>query len=128
MTPGTALTNEVRAAVSKLGARLFPMTVGVFLTGRIISRLPNGDSVVRGARTVNVGTKGMSDLVGWVPVVVTQEMVGKTIPIYSAVEIKAGKDRLRPEQATFIEAVKKMGGRAGVARSAQEAVSICNGD
>lgn len=104
------------------------MTVGVFLTGRIISHLPNGDAIVRGARTVNVGTKGMSDLVGWVPVVITADMVGQTLAAYVAVEIKAGKDRIRAEQQAFIEAVTKSGGRAGVARSPEDALLIIRGD
>lgn len=125
MTPAAALTNRIREAVSKKGARLFPMTVGVFLTGRIISKLPNGDSIVRGARTVNVGTKGMGDLVGWSPVTITPDMVGKTVAIYSVVEVKAGTDRIRPEQQAFIEAVVKSGGRAGIARSADDAIRIC---
>lgn len=136
MTPGTRLTNEVRAAVSKLGARLFPMTVGRFYgpyhRGRSIARVETvtlnpGDILIRGGHVVNVGTTGMADLVGWTPVVVTPEMVGQTVAIYSAVEIKAGADRLREGQPEFLAAVKKMGGRAGVARTPEDAVRIVRG-
>jgi hypothetical protein len=136
MTPGTKLTNEVRAAVSKVGARLFPMTVGRFYgpyhKGRRISRVETvtlhpGDILIRGGHVVNVGTQGMSDLVGWVPHVVTQADLGTTIAVYTAVEIKAGADTLRDGQPQFIEAVNKNGGRAGVARTPEDAIRIVNG-
>jgi hypothetical protein len=135
LTPGTALTNQVRAAVSKVGARLFPMTVGRFYgpyhKGRRITRVETvtlnpGDILIRGGHVINVGTQGMSDLVGWVPHVVTADDVGQTIAVYVACEIKAGSDQLREGQPQFIEAVTKNGGRAGVARTPEEAVRIVN--
>ena len=58
---------------------------------------------------------------------ITAEDVGKTVCILTAIEIKAGADRLREGQPEFLAAVKKMGGRAGVARSAQDAVDIVGG-
>lgn len=128
MTPATALTNQIRAATSKLGARLFPMTVGKFWAGQVVKTLHDGCIVLKNPRIVNVGTKGMSDLVGFVSHVVTQDDVGKTLAVYVACEVKYGADRIRPEQQTFIEAVKKMGGRAGVARSPQDAIAIVRGE
>ena len=126
MTPATALTNQIRAATSKLGARLFNTHVGKFWAGRVVGRLPNGDTVLRNARIVNVGVKGQSDLNGWIPVVVTPEMVGTTVAIRVEIEVKT-TDRPSLEQLAWIEAVKKMGGRAGVARSPEDAVRIVEG-
>lgn len=68
----------------------------------------------------------MADLLGCTSVVVTPEMVGQTVAIYTSVEIKT-TDYPTPAQKRWIEAVKKMGGRAGVARSPEDAVRICEG-
>lgn len=46
---------------------------------------------------------------------------------FLAVEVKTATGRIRPEQETFIAAVKRAGGRAGVARSAEDALRIANG-
>lgn len=59
---------------------------------------------------------------------ITAEDVGKTMMILTAIEVKAGKDRERRGQPEFIAAVKKMGGRAGIARTPEDAVRICSGE
>ena len=127
MTPAQALTNSVRAAVSKYGARLFPVSVGKFWAGQVVGKLPNGDTVLRNARIVNVGIKGQSDLGGFTPVKITAEMVGTTLPVICAVEIKAGKDRVTPEQKAYVDYILSVGGRAGVARSVEDATNIIRG-
>ena len=43
---------------------------------------------------------------------------------FLAVEVKTATGRVRPEQETFIAAVRRAGGRAGVARSVGDAVKI----
>lgn len=135
MTPGTRLTNEIRAAASKIGARLFPMTTGKFYgpvhRARTITKtetvtLNPGDVLIRQGHIVSVGFKGLSDTLGGSPMTITGEDVGKTVCILTAIEIKAKADRLREGQPEFLAAVKKMGGRAGVARSPEDAISICS--
>lgn len=136
MTPGTELTNRIRAVTSKLGARLFPMTVGKFWgpfhkgvkfdRAQTITVKP-GDVLIRGGHMVSVGFTGLSDLLGGSEMLITQEDVGRTVMILTAVEVKAGKDRAREGQPEFVAAVKKMGGRAGFARSPEEAIEICKG-
>lgn len=137
MTPATALTNQIRAATSKLGSRLFPMTVGKFYgpfhRGTRYTRTQTitvqaGDVLIRQGHMVSVGLPGMSDLVGFTPHVVSVEDVGKTVAIYTACEVKAGEDRMRPGQPEFIAAVIKNGGRAGVARTPEDAVRIVRGE
>lgn len=46
---------------------------------------------------------------------------------FLAVEVKTETGRMRPEQTAFIAAVQKAGGRAGIARSAQDALDIAAG-
>lgn len=62
--------------------------------------------------------KGSSDLIGWTPVTITPEMVGKKLAVFTAVEVKRnkfGKYRATNDQKHFIAAVKNNGGKAGVA-------------
>ena len=73
-----------------------------------------------------VGGTGGSDLLGFVSVVVTPEMVGRNVAIFTAIECK-DKGRATPDQLKFIEIVREAGGRAGVARSVEEARAIVAG-
>lgn len=127
MTPAARLTNQIRERVSHMGARLFPMTVGKFWAGQVAGKTAEGHTILKNARLVNVGFAGLSDTLGGSPMTITPEDVGKTVMILTAVEIKAGADRMRPGQPEFLAAIKKLGGRAGVARSPEDAVRICEG-
>ena len=62
--------------------------------------------------------KGSSDLIGWTPITVTTDMVGKKIAVFTAVEVKLnknGKYKATEDQKRFISAVLNNGGYAGVA-------------
>lgn len=127
MTPGQILTNQIREAASKVGARLFVMVTGKFWAGVPAGRTEQGHMILKNARLVNVGFSGLSDTLGFTPVVITQDMVGQTVAVVTAIEVKAGKDRPRPGQPEFIQAVQKAGGRAGFARSVDDALRIARG-
>lgn len=62
--------------------------------------------------------KGSSDLIGWTPVTVTPDIVGKKIAVFTAIEVKLnknGKYKATDDQKRFISAVLNNGGFAGVA-------------
>lgn len=62
--------------------------------------------------------KGSSDLIGWRPLKITGDMVGKTIAQFCAVEVKKNKKgsyRATKEQLAFLNAVKASGGFGVVA-------------
>lgn len=118
------LMRKLQARASQLGARLFRQQVGMAWIGRAEKGYPGrrvtlnaGDVVVRSARPFHAGVVGMADLGGWVPVVVTPDMVGSTIAVYAQVEVKTDTGRASSEQRAWINAVKAAGGRAGVARN-----------
>lgn len=118
------LMRRLQARASQLGARLFRQQVGMAWIGRVEKGYPGrrvvlaaGDIVIRSARPFHAGVAGMSDLGGWVPVVVTPEMVGQTIAVYAQVEVKTETGRASPEQTAWIKAVNEAGGRAGIARN-----------
>lgn len=67
---------------------------------------------------------GGSDLIGWTSVIITPEMVGKKIAVFTAVEVKAAGGKLRPEQINFLQAVKNAGGLSGMAMNVDEVPPI----
>lgn len=114
-----------------LGARLFRNNVGQAWVGQAeefrrattVSVQP-GDVLIRQGRPFKAGTAGMSDLIGFVPVTVTQDMVGQKVAIYAAVETKSARGRATDEQKQFIAMVERFGGRAGIVRTDQDLTSI----
>jgi hypothetical protein len=83
-----------------------------------------GDVIVRKARRFNAGFEGLLDLGGWHTVVVTPEMIGRKLAIYTALEVKTKTGRLRAAQKKFIDLVRAAGGLAGVVRSPEDAEEI----
>ena len=111
-----------------MGARLFRNNVGRAWVGSEAIKMPNGDDVLlRNARPFHAGVPGMSDLIGWVPVEITPEMVGKTLAVYTAVETKTMRGRATVEQKQFIGVVSQSGGRAGIARTDSDLDNILRG-
>lgn len=70
--------------------------------------------------------KGSSDLIGYISVDVTPEMVGKTMAIFTAIEVKTPKGRMSEEQKLFHLKTKLDGGCCGTARSVEDAQHIIN--
>lgn len=101
----TDISNRIRIEVSKLGGRVFRNQVGKALT-------------LDGKRVVTTGLfTGSSDLIGWFPVVVTPDMVGKTVAVFLSIEVKAGDAVPTVEQDAWLDAVSADGGLALVGRS-----------
>lgn len=130
MADEIALMKELQIAASQIGARLFRQNVGLAWVGKVervqrarAVQVRPGDVVIRAARPFKVGIAGMSDLGGWVPVVITPEMVGSTVAVYAQVEVKDGA-RVTGEQERWIDAVRRSGGLAGIARNISDLVAI----
>lgn len=66
--------------------------------------------------TVGIGPDGASDLIGFKSVIVTPDMVGKRVAIFTAIESKTDEGRLEKDQLDFLKAVEGYGGIAAVAR------------
>lgn len=64
---------------------------------------------------------GSGDLIGWRSLVVTPELLGQRLAIFSSVEVKTSAGRPTPQQAHWAEVVRAAGGFAGVARSPEQA-------
>lgn len=128
------LVQETIIEASKLGARLFRNNVGLGWIGKIIRitkeiklNLRPGDMVIRNARALHAGLcEGSSDAVGFVPILITQEMVGKIVPIFASIESKTGKGQLSEKQENWINMVLEFGGIAGVARNLDDLRDLIN--
>ena len=76
-------------------------------------------------RPVSFGlAKGSADLIGWTTRVITADMVGATVAVFTSIEVKTATGRLRPEQKQWLDAVQAAGGIAGVARSVEDAEQL----
>jgi len=115
--------------------KFFRINVGTGVTGKKewitkekkVSVYP-GDVVVRGARTFDTGAPvGFSDLIGVTPVTVTEQMIGQVLGVFVAIENKTDTGIVSPEQEKFIKNIRSVGGRAGVARCAEDALKIVDG-
>lgn len=97
------ILNDCMIALSKAGATVWRNNTGALQdkTGRL----------------VRYGLcKGSSDIIGICP-------DGR----FLAVEVKNSTGQVRPEQVVFLDAVRSKGGRAGVARSVEDALRILEG-
>ena len=107
---------------------LFRNHVGAGVMGKIIK--PKGRTfwIVENPRYCRFGLiEGSSDLIGWTPVRITADMVGKTVAVFTAVETKTKYKKATTEQENFIHEVNRAGGRAGVAREPHHIHDILEG-
>lgn len=106
----SSIQRSIRARLGSLRLLFLRYQVGTFLT-------PEGGFV-------HIGEKGVSDLIGMTPHTITQEDVGRTVAIFTALEVKASKGRLRAEQGPFLRRVNELGGLGAVVRSPEEAERV----
>lgn len=119
------IQNEIRLALSQAGATMFRNNTAMAWVGSKIDRFPGGKILLHDARPLHAGLcEGSSDLIGWTPVEITPDMVGKTLAVFTAVEVKSPTGRPTGPQKNFIDQIQKAGGAAGVARSAEDAREI----
>lgn len=109
----TAIVNDIMKSLSRQGVTLFRNVRGMFLT-------PDGKRKV----AAGLLAPGASDLIGFRRVVVTPEMVGKTVAVAVFVEVKTKIGRVSIEQSDFISFAKENGAIAGVCRSSGEAENL----
>jgi hypothetical protein len=115
MTPESKLLAEIRLACSRDNVRLFRQNSGMAWTGDIIQRSAQ-TITLKDYRPFRSGFEGLADLTGWV--------TRGDVAVFVAMELKAGRRQATEDQARFLEAVRKAGGVAGVARTVAEAVAL----
>lgn len=109
----TNISNEIMLATSKLGVVLFKNVRGLF-------------NSLDGLRKVKAGllAEGSGDLIGYTPVKITPEMVGQTIAVFTSIETKTLTGQAFQKQKDWRDRVNQRGGKAGIARSVDDAIKI----
>jgi len=116
----TDIKSEIQKSLNKIPSlRIFRNNTGV-------AKSANGKPLRYGLKV------GSSDLIGWKSVAVTQEMIGKNVAIFVAIEIKkpgakSNKDHIEDQQA-FVDDVIESGGIAGFADSLNKSLELLNID
>ena len=123
MTPEHAIQNAILLACGHGNTTLFRCNTGLGWAGKSVRR-GDGSVLVHDARPLHAGLcTGSSDLIGWRSVEITQEMVGRRIGVFVALEVKSATGRTTVEQRRFIDAVRAAGGIADVVRSVDDAAA-----
>jgi hypothetical protein len=120
-----SIQSQIFAAIgSRPDVRLFRNNVGVAWQGEV-TRLPNGDVLIRNPRRVVYGLcEGSSDLIGFRRLTIGPQHVGQQVAQFVALEVKAAKGLATPEQRNFLRVVQDSGGAGGVARGVDEALDL----
>ena len=102
--PETNIMNKIMLRMSKKGYLCWRNQVGLFKT-------------MDGTRTVPIGVKGSSDIMAVKPTVITQDMVGRTVGIFVAVEVKTATGRQSQDQKNWQKVAESKGIEYILARS-----------
>ncbi len=115
------IQDEVCLAASARGYILFRNNQGMAIVGKT-TFYPSGDALVRGARRIRYGVcnPGGSDLIGWNSVIITPDMVGQRVAVFTGLEIKKATGRASKPQKNFIDKLTEAGGIAAVVRGVED--------
>jgi len=123
---------RIMLGVADLGARLFRNIRGSFYPPdsmqKIMKFLSAGNvkqamNMIRRSRRIAAGinVRGSSDLIGYLPVTITEDMVGKKVAVFVAMEDKMESRKPTRDQVMFVNAVKSNGGIGAVVYGVDDA-------
>ena len=114
---GTAARKIENKRLSSLSEneRLFKINAGRGYVGQVVKHT-GGILILKNPAVLHAAPTSWPDLCGWTSVVVTPDMVGQTVAIFTGEEVKAGKDRLTKGQKKFGDLIERMGGIFRVVR------------
>lgn len=121
MKTETEVQNEILLRASQLGMRLFRNNVGVAYRD---DGVPIRYGLANISKKMNQQLKS-SDLIGITPTIITQDMIGSTVGIFTAIECKRenwkrGANKREEAQSNFIELIKSLGGRAQFCNNSED--------
>jgi len=121
---------KIRIQSVKHKCILFPNPNGNAYTGKPTTVSP-AEITLQNYRRIKFGLiKGASDLIGLTEKVITKDMVGSTVAIFTAIEVKKEgwtvpkNNKHYEEQKNFIDQVVSRGGIAGFSSSVEEFENI----
>lgn len=105
-----SISNHIKLEASKHGVSIFNNPVGLAWVGRFLRNNKDGTITLSGASRVGFGLMpGSADLIGYYPVKITQEHVGKTLGIFVSFEVKRPGNRPTDAQITWHQNAKAAG-------------------
>lgn len=118
---------QARLLMAQMGAQIWRNNSGAYQdeTGRYIRYGLCNDSAALNKRIKS------SDLIGATPVLIMPHHVGRTVGVFTALEVKPSGWKLRPSdergcaQAAFHTIVKNVGGFAGFVTDPDDIYGIC---
>lgn len=116
------IQQAIRAEYNQGASRLFRINAGQGWVGPS-TRVPQG-VLIRHPQPFYGAPEGYPDLSGWVSVLVTPDMVGKTLAVAVGVEVKRPGGNRRTAQLAMVRLMQDMGARAGFAESVEQAGKI----
>lgn len=120
---GSDIQADILLDLGRGDSRLFRNHVAKGWTGEFV-RTEGGFTILRNARRGTFGLcVGSSDTIGLKRVLITPEMIGRSLGVFTAIEVK-DKDRPREEQIKFVRMIQAFGGFAGFAHSVDDARAI----
>jgi hypothetical protein len=116
------LQAHIRLAIGRVPhARLFRNNRGLFWAGKVIASTEDTVTLLHPRRQECGLLQGASDLIGWTSVVVTPDMVGHLVGLFTAGEVKPRGGRFEMGQREFLAAVAAAGGLSAVLGSDDDA-------
>jgi hypothetical protein len=115
------IQNDILRELSRGDTRLLRINCGQSYQGRVIEQTPTR-LILSPWYPIKLAATGVSDLLGW-----TSPDHGERVAIFCAIEVKGPRTRTTVEQLAFRDLVLRSGGRAGIARSVDEARAIIEG-
>src|SRR4030042_2106676 len=98
---------NIRLSNLKENERLFRINSGMGWSGKITHK---GEfTIIKNARPFHGAPEGFGDLVGWTSIIITPDLIGKTLAIFTMEEVKA-TGKLSAAQERFKEIIERMGG------------------
>jgi hypothetical protein len=76
------------------------------------------------AKIIKASKSGVPDIVACVPLVITKDMVGKTLGVFAGLEVKSAVGVATDLQKYHLESISRAGGLGGVVRSVDDAKSL----
>jgi hypothetical protein len=110
---------------------MFRNAVGYGIAGSPKHVISKGDGIylVKKGTPVRFGLMtGSGDYIGWEPVIITADMVGKTVAVFQSIEVKTLRDRLSEDQRRWNRAVARDGGIVQVWHETIHGIEILEGE
>lgn len=102
---------------------LYRNNTGIGWAGTFMGRDGAGNVVLKNARPLHAGLcTGSSDAIGWANVIVTPEMLGRSLAVFLAVEAKSRRGATSADQIRFLHNVNRARGIGIVLRDGESIV------